>query len=285
MIFPLNSITKRLFFSFGILVFNIVIITVVALFFLQRTRVIGGLTQRIDNQRVRIIQLIKTDLDFLRFETVNVKYFETGESQILVERDSLFKIIDHENTLLSREIIAQNFMQDLAFVSLDTALRRYSATFERITAKINERGFKDFGVEGHMRICAHELENHTSGLAMADLLMLRRHEKDFLLRRETKYINSFTALSQKLVLQLRNKGYWSSAFLLSEYTSGFIKLSELSYEIGNSPDTGLLGALNQETRSISQQLVVQLVQLAILLHNFVELVFQLSTQLNKRLRE
>lgn len=250
----INSISKRLFFSFGILVFNIVVVTFLALFFLWRTSTINKIGHRIDNQRILIINLIKTDLDFLRFETVNAQYFQTGKSQYLFERDSLFHVIRNENISLYNEMLSNNFLIEYQFHQIDSTLQDYSSTFQLVTHKINERGFKDFGLEGTMRDYAHELENRGSQISLSDLLTLRRHEKDFLLRKEDRYIEKFNALADHLITQLFLGKFYASAETVSNYKSCFNSLVQLNYDIGVTPTSGLLGVLNNQERATSAEL-------------------------------
>lgn len=252
--FRINTITTRLFFSFGILVFNIVIISVLALFFLWRTGVISKISHRIDNQRILAIQLIKTDLDFLRFETVNQQYYETGQSWLLQQRDSLSELIRRQNLLLYDEMIANDFLIDYEFHQIDSALAIYNATFSVLTSRINERGFKDHGLEGIMRDYAHQLENMHTAIPMTELLTLRRHEKDFMLRKEDRYIDRFNEVAARALLAMNQKGQQAGAEILKNYQAAFRHLTVLDYEIGITPQEGLLGRLNVQTRVMSDRL-------------------------------
>jgi signal transduction histidine kinase len=249
-----NTITKRLFFSFGILVINIIVISFLALFFLWRTSTTGKIGQRIDNQRILIIQLLKTDLDFLRFETVNTQYYETGRSSLLLERDSLFHEIQRENISLYSEMLSHNFLIDYQFNRIDSALNQYNFTFRLLTQRINVRGFKDYGVEGTMREYAHQLESMDSYIALTDVLTLRRHEKDFLLRKEARYIKQFNMLADALIRSMQEKKHTLTTDVLQRYQRAFNQLTELNYEIGITPTDGLLGSLNTQTKLISGNL-------------------------------
>ncbi|WP_417600096.1 ATP-binding protein [Owenweeksia hongkongensis] len=60
-----------------------------------------------------------------------------------------------------------------------------------------KRGYVDYGAEGDMRLVAHALEDSTS-LAKEQILQLRRHEKDYLLRGKMEYVEAFNFLINKL---------------------------------------------------------------------------------------
>ena len=58
-----------------------------------------------------------------------------------------------------------------------------------LVEKLRYRGFKDYGLEGKMREAIHELQSIDS-LNQISLLTLRRHEKDFMLRKDYYYLDS-----------------------------------------------------------------------------------------------
>jgi hypothetical protein len=186
----LNSISKRIFFTLGILVFNIGIIAILSFVFLMKTRAVGSIGQHIDSQRILIIKMIKTDLDILSFESVNQQFYETGQSDMVRERDSLWSLMKLKHTELRKEMEDSEFFIDYQFHQIDSLLTDYSETFRLLLRKINERGFKDYGQEGTMRSFAHQLET-TNVIPATKYLTLRRHEKDFLLRKESSYVDEF----------------------------------------------------------------------------------------------
>jgi sensor histidine kinase YesM len=105
-----------------------------------------------------------------------------------------------------------------------------------------------------MREFAHQLEEMGSDISMIDLLSLRRHEKDFLLRKESRYIERFNSLAGDVLSDMHVKGNTGAAVILSNYQQSFNQLTALDYEIGITPTEGLLGTLNNQTRLISGQL-------------------------------
>lgn len=248
----LNSISKRIFFTLGILVFNIGVIAVLSLVFLMKTRAVGSIGQHIDSQRILTIKLIKTDLDILRFESVSQEFYETGHSDMVRERDSLWNLIKTSNTELREEMEDNEFLIDYQFHQIDSLLADYSETFRLLLRKINERGFKDYGQEGTMRNFAHQLET-TNVIPPTQYLTLRRHEKDFLLRKESRYVDEFNELSDHVQSSIRSTSQ-SEIILLNNYRNAFNKLVDLNYEIGLTPGDGLLGLLSTKTSAISRQL-------------------------------
>ncbi|MEI9917689.1 MAG: HAMP domain-containing sensor histidine kinase [Bacteroidota bacterium] len=247
----LNSISKRIFFTLGILVFNIAVIALLSLLFLTKTRAVGSIGQHIDSQRILIIKLIKTDLDILRFESVNQQFYETGQTDMVRERDSLWNLMKMKNTELRKEMEENEFLIDYQFHQIDSLLNDYSKTFRHLLRKINERGFKDYGQEGIMRSFAHQLET-SNIIPLTEYLMLRRHEKDFLLRKEARYVDEFNELCDQ-VASLKDMSR-SDMILLNNYRIAFNKLADLNYQIGITPSDGLLGMLSTKTQEVSRHL-------------------------------
>ncbi len=91
------------------------------------------------------------------------------------------------------------------------------------------KGFKDFGAEGRMRSFAHQLEkdNLVPGL---ELLMLRRHEKDYLIRGDANYSAQYNILIDKLLA-----GYAAgspAAVALLGYKTNFNSLANYNSRLG-----------------------------------------------------
>ena len=64
--------------------------------------------------------------------------------------------------------------------------------FLKIVGLIEQRGFIDTGLEGRFRDAVHDIETRLREIddprLTSAMLMLRRHEKDFMLRRDEKYV-------------------------------------------------------------------------------------------------
>lgn len=73
------------------------------------------------------------------------------------------------------------------------AAENYRRAFQTIVAQLTRRGLTiDTGVEGEMRLATHAVEKTVGERGIAELqvllLLCRRHEKDYLLRRDPKYL-------------------------------------------------------------------------------------------------
>ncbi len=115
-------------------------------------------------------------------------------------------------------------------------MRRTWPRRRTVEALLRTQGDKDRGIRGKLRVEAHELEKNIQTIAtamndkarsdalMVDYLMLRRHEKDFLLRHDPKYIDKARALLPSFQDQLGADDY--------RLVSGYVdRLGELAANV------------------------------------------------------
>jgi methyl-accepting chemotaxis protein len=189
-------------------------------------------------------QAEKTFLGFDIRNSKNADFFTTGKSPSL---DTWRK--DYEafrKSLADTLSIRKAGLYDRsAFEALDKDSVAYHDTFEAIIELYKQRGFKDFGAEGAYRDAAREVETaiRDSPANTVLLLQLRRHEKDFYLRRDVSYLTQFNATLATLRPRLgANAGALKS---LDDYAAGFLKVASLDQQIGLTHTDGLVGKLNQ----------------------------------------
>lgn len=87
--------------------------------------------------------------------------------------------------------------------SMQGELAQAAAAFQQLTELLRQRGFKDYGLEGQLRASIHRVENSSYPYSKVDMLTLRRHEKDFFLRRDLKYLNEFNKKADQFLSSLR----------------------------------------------------------------------------------
>lgn len=246
-----NTISKRLFVTFGILAVNVIILSGLSYHFIDKTRLIHDQTHRIEGLRIQMIRILKADLDFLRFETHQTSFYETQSSETLVKRDMLYRQLEEDKKQLRVDLAEHQDLHN-ALDSIDHAFTLYNSTFREVVQKVIIRGFKDYGLEGTMRNFAHELENADHGINLSDVLMLRRHEKDYFLRKEEQYKIKFNALANSVIKNCKEANNDAFAIhLVTSYQSIFNHLTQLDEELGLTPAEGLVGKLNDQTNRLS----------------------------------
>jgi methyl-accepting chemotaxis protein len=93
-----------------------------------------------------------------------------------------------------RETVAAAGKPDIArkIEAMGTSLKQYQAHFLAVVERKRELGLDEkSGLEGRLRTSVHDIESRVDQLQQSHLLvsmlMMRRHEKDFMLRRDGKY--------------------------------------------------------------------------------------------------
>ncbi|CAB1075556.1 Methyl-accepting chemotaxis protein [Olavius algarvensis Delta 1 endosymbiont] len=82
----------------------------------------------------------------------------------------------------------------------------YKAAFGQVAEQILAQGDKDSGIRGNMRRFAHDMEAAIKKTGSADLmvhyLLMRRHEKDYILREDDKYVKKAEKVLDKMSTDL-----------------------------------------------------------------------------------
>ena len=121
-------------------------------------------------------------------------------------------------------------------VALEDIALAYDDAFSRLIDRVEQRGFKDVGLEGSFQEFIHTLEtepiiqNNPELLIL--LLSLRRREKDWILRQDTEYVVAVRSLSEKLKKGIiaaesdpAKQAQWVG--LIDQYLEQFAQLVEL----------------------------------------------------------
>jgi methyl-accepting chemotaxis protein len=128
-------------------------------------------------------------------------------------------------------------------LSLDLTLDSLQINFVKLVDLLRQRGFKDYGLEGSLRTAIHAVENSGFEFDKVTMLMLRRHEKDFFLRKDLKYQQEFNARFETFKSQVAatpNKEMISS---LDNYRDEFNRVVEIEKQIGLTESVGIRGRI------------------------------------------
>ena len=120
-----------------------------------------------------------------------------------------------------------------------------------LVAKMERRGYKDFGIEGEMHEKAKIL-TESDDVDKATILQLRTLEKDYLMKGEPEYIQDFETISGQLLTD-RTLGD-STRILLRGYIQDVRSIINLNNEIGIFSETGLHKNIKELHRIIQKEL-------------------------------
>lgn len=198
-----------------------------------------------------MLMLRKAEKDFMLRELTNHDYFETGQSKYLDDfhevKISNNNLIEH---LLESPYIAQyNLIANLEVLKAD--FEEYDKYFDNLVQLLTERGLKDHGKIGEMRTAVKALEENFNDAAFiaAQQLMLRKHEKDYLLRKDISYQKKLNDTLDEFVKQIKKSNQLSESkkeiliMRLYDYQKSFNDIISLDERIGMDEEQGVKGKL------------------------------------------
>ncbi|MCG8697320.1 MAG: GAF domain-containing protein [Bacteroidales bacterium] len=203
--------------------------------------------------------------DFLFRGTIQPSFYETGNSVYLERLDSSFtKTLDISNKLKSDNTIVKLGLYN-NILSLGKEFESYNNSWRGLLGEIKTKGFKDYGNIGKMRAQIHAVEtivNNCNDLKSGNyMLMLRRHEKDYLLRKDTKYQQKFENTHHKFVNYLKNNARYKQNLELElidnldVYKTYFKQIIRQDSIIGYHNNKGYLSELNLTIGKIEEHLI------------------------------
>lgn len=212
-------------------------------------------------------KLRKHEKDFLLLEVNNPLFFETGNSVYIDEFKEEIVVVNQILSDLGQSQFIISGQMDAEINDLATSFKLYEVAFLQVVNSIFMKGFIDYGIEGELRTAIHETEqiiNENETLKnqySSQLLTLRRHEKDFIIRKDIKYqerlhttLKAFSdnvmnsdLLTEELKTSILEK--------LESYSNKFDELVEATFAVGINSSDGLLGKLNQNTSKIDPKIL------------------------------
>ena len=190
-----------------------------------------------------------SEQQFLNRDLQNPVFYETGYSSNLASFDSLLNF----NVRLLDQLSGQSDSEIVDYQSLSKQYSQYSVAFKNLVAAKRKRGFKDYGLIGNMRESVHKLEsNIASDKFKAQMLTLRRHEKDYLLRLDIKYLTKLQNQVNLFKQQLANRKELIN--YVNQYASTFAEVVAIDRQIGYRKNTGLYKELNDVSEQIAPKL-------------------------------
>jgi len=268
---------SKLLFSFLFFIILILAVAISGYWFYQKRDDLGNIYRNVEESSAKLMQVIQYEKDFLLYESVNQQYFKSNKSEYLDQREKTLKEVKKDLKNIRISASQSNLNLVLAIDSILYDINHYEVVFNEMVDLIKTRGFRDYGLEGEMRNYAHQLENGNYSIDKTLLLSLRRHEKDYILRKDTIYINKLekTAvfISNNLNSQKQTLQTDSAKNILLNYLLTFRKLVKVEKEMGLDNFSGMRKKLHDESFIIQNHLKESVEKNN---HQFYELVSKLK---------
>lgn len=223
------GIRAKLLLAFASLIVLSVVLIIVS-FFSINTILYFQQTKEHADQILFYTEEMELAVKELMHEEYKQAYFYTKNKSNSFER--------FENALISARQLLKQTEQS---TQLEVNLQSLEKSVRSLRTLLQDRGFRDYGLEGSLREAIHALENSDVPYDKATMLTLRRHEKDFFLRKDLKYHESF----EKVIVLFRETILDEQLLtFLKTYQNEFTNVVAVEREIGLDENTGLRGTIN-----------------------------------------
>ena len=254
-LFQINKIKGKLLLAFCAVLFLSSILAGWGYYSIRRVQEIGGIKEDFKTINEMVLKMRKAEKDFLMRELTNEKFMASGESKYSTTIDKL--MLDQDSLL--NYLIESRWSSKLdikgELVDLGKNLKGYHGTFGKIVKTYLQRGYLDHGLEGELRKAIHSVEKSEFDINEVRLLTLRRHEKDFFLRKNMETVEKFHKELEKFNAELGNS---ASALAIKDklaiYEAKFNDVIKLEEAIGFSETTGLMGEMRANVHKIEPAL-------------------------------
>ncbi|EPJ46091.1 MAG: hypothetical protein OFPII_22540 [Osedax symbiont Rs1] len=238
------TIKNKLILSTGLLIISMLILLILRDY---TTNTISGLSKGVEfssDIEIGILELRRDEKDFIAKKNLkHVQRHEVNFTNVLTRIQELETIFNGYN------ISIENLEQ------LKQELTVYRDQFTKLVEEQQIIGLdRKSGLYGKLRAASHTLEQALQGHSdaqLVSLLQLRRAEKDFMLRLDTKYVKRFDNIYQSLSAQLTDDKNLLNT--LKVYRNKFISLTDAHVILGLSSEHGLRGKMRsavQKTQAI-----------------------------------
>ncbi|HTH57455.1 MAG TPA: GAF domain-containing protein [Cyclobacteriaceae bacterium] len=245
------KIRAKLLLAFGSIILLSVFLTVYAFVSIDRILALERLKEESENLSINLERIELATKEFI-FEGYKSKSFQENEKSEMLDRYDMALAGVNENL---KSISENKYLDDDETKKIVRELfesKVISSAFRETRDLLKRRGFKDWGLEGALREAIHKIENSSIDYDRVAMLTLRRHEKDFFLRKDPKYQTEFNKTADAFSGSLREKNKGDLVGLLNNYQNEFNQVVAIEKEIGFTDKEGKKGLLYsklQEVRS------------------------------------
>lgn len=238
------SIRQRLLLNAVTVAVAMMIMLALLLFQNSELTSLTQLRLEVDQLNMKVLQLRRSEKDFLlRSDIKHQENFNQTATEL------------HEKATLLAEGLAAQDIDTQPLSSFIGFTKNYQDLFTQLVQLSVQVGLNpESGLYGELRTKARELEQafkQTNDLVLTtQLLQLRRAEKDFMLRLDIKYLDTFNQGFAQFRQQIQSNIPDASQALQMQqladaYSAAFVRLVEGEQKIGLTHELGLMGQMRQ----------------------------------------
>jgi len=260
------TIKKKLYLSYALIIILLLTSISTSYFFIQKIN--NDYLEIVEQNGVinsQILELRKNEKDFTLRDSKDSNYFSTGNSKYLTEKASIHnQLLEEINSLKNKTIFVKDQEQLSNLTNIEKYLKEYNQYFLESVTLINEIGYSDYGLTGKFRSIIHDLEASINNLndneLRAEMLMARRHEKDYFLRSDLKYIDSLSITLENIrgLINSKNISNAQKFQMLADvniYEESINEIIQKSITLGLSDTDGIKGKYREAIHNLEPLLV------------------------------
>jgi len=240
------------------------ILGLVVLFYISSLKIeeISNAKYYVEVLKADMLTLRRDEKDFILRK--DMKYLDKFNKDVA-------KLQENINTLST--ILDENSMDNKKLGEFKTVITEYKQNFQTYVNKQEEIGLNEkSGLYGSLRDSVHKVQTSAKDSQNYELLAnvynLRKHEKDFMLRSDIKYVDKY----KKAIGELLTKDYISLEVKkdLESYEKDFLALVKGEEEIGLDSKSGLQGQMRTIIHKSETLLDKMVTELTIAIHEKIK---------------
>lgn len=240
------TIKQKLYLLAATVVVALLVLILEGRYIASQQRHLGEVVDTNSQLQIDMLMLRRNEKDFLMRQ--DLKYLDRFNINMSKAEKTLENLITH---------IGHTSLSSQQAEALATPLSDYKELFNQLVSLTEKRGLdKDLGHYGSLRKATHNLESHLNAQgnneALVQLLTLRRHEKDFILRSDAKYVSRLQATSNNLKKLVQQDTV--AINFVKQYVNEFNAFYKISEQIGLSEKEGVRGEMRSGVHQLESEL-------------------------------
>ena len=262
----------------------ILLICLIAIFLflnsLKNSKKIENYYSNLKTTRILLLETNKLKEDILIGDFNDSSFYTGKNSHPEIRFNLLNKRTNYYISNIEKSEITEKYKLEWKIRTLKNHILKYKNSYNELIYLYKLKGFKNYGLEGKMREYAHLIYNFPNRNVQYFCLVLRKHEKDFLLRKDFSYVHQFNLVTKNFIESINEDKTLTTKnrnFLLNNlyyYGKYFKVLVRIESKIGINNQIGYL----QTSRQIFDKI-------ALLLEDMDNEIRLIQEQHKQKLRE
>ena len=253
---PFISVKQRLLFFFSLMLLMTIIVIISFYWYNKQQNTLFRLVEDVNTLNTSLINISEEEKKFLLYSLFDTLFYKE-EHSIPLEQRKVYLNQCHTTINILKNC---NIIDTSQVFTIQRTIYERTELFDSLIQLSKYKGFKDFGLNGSMRQAIHAVEESDTPLNKELLLMMRRHEKDYMLRRDTCYITKLGKVSKVLIAGIAQSNHQNKNSLIQQikrYYNDFLKITAIDHTLGLSDNEGISGRLKLISEK-NEQLILAL---------------------------